>query len=280
MPTPRVNVLGVGISVLNLERARALLAEAAARGGKGYVCVTGVHGVIEAQADPAFRRILNGSFLTTPDGMPMVWCGRLAGHKSMDRVYGPDLMLEIFRHSCRHGWSHFFYGGAPGVAERLKQRMEERFPGVRIVGTYCPPFRPLNAEEEADLLRRVAAARPDFFWVGLSTPKQERFMAAYLDRLEAKILIGVGAAFDFHTGRVPQAPRWMQRSGLEWFYRLCKEPRRLWRRYLKNNPLFLALGFCQLTGLKKFPLDPPENAGLRPPSKKAGAPAKPEAENP
>jgi N-acetylglucosaminyldiphosphoundecaprenol N-acetyl-beta-D-mannosaminyltransferase len=253
-PPPRVNVLGVGISVLNLETAVATLAGAVREGRRGYVCVTGVHGVIESQSDEALRRIHNASLLTTPDGMPMVWLGRHAGHRSMDRVYGPDLMERVFAWSQGSGATHFFYGGNTGVAEELKGRLEARFPGIRVVGTYTPPFRPLTAGEEAALVERVAALRPDFFWVGLSTPKQERFMAAYLPRLETKVMLGVGAAFDFHAGRVDQAPRWIQRSGFECLYRLAKEPRRLWKRYLRNNPLFLWKIAGQLSGWRKYSL--------------------------
>jgi N-acetylglucosaminyldiphosphoundecaprenol N-acetyl-beta-D-mannosaminyltransferase len=251
----RVNVLGVGLSVLNLERARAVIAEAIAARRKGYIAVTGVHGVSEAQDDPEFRRILNGSLLCTPDGMPMVWMGRLVGHKHMDRVYGPDLMELICKSGVAPGWKHFFYGGAPGVAEQLKARLEQRFPGLNVVGTFTPPFRPLDAQEENALVGAVAAAKPDLFWVGLSTPKQERFMAAYLPKLDTTLMLGVGAAFDFHAGKVKQAPRWIQRSGLEWAYRTSQEPRRLWKRYARNNPLFIARALLQKTGLRKYSLD-------------------------
>ena len=251
----RANVLGVGISALNLDLAVAAVAQALEQKAKGYVCVTGVHGVSEAQHDPAFRAILNQAFLNTPDGMPTVWMGRWQGFRDMARVYGPDLMLRVCEHSQARGLTHFLYGGAPGVADELKRRLEQRFPGIEIVGTYTPPFRPLTAQEEMDLARRVEALKPDFFWVGLSTPKQEKFMAHYYQQLDATIFFGVGAAFDFHAGRVRQAPRWMQRSGLEWLYRLGCEPRRLWRRYLKNNPLFVLRLLSQLTGLRRYPLD-------------------------
>lgn len=251
----RVNVLGVGVSVLNLDLAEEAVAAAIERRQKGYICITGVHGVSEAQSDPGFKRILNQSFLTTPDGMPMVWMGKLQGQRHMDRVYGPDLMVRLCERSLRTGYRHFLYGGGPGVAETLQSRLQDRFPGLQIVGTYTPPFRPLTAEEESGLGRIVAEAKPDLFWVGLSTPKQERFMAQYLGRLEATVFVGVGAAFDFHAGLVRQAPRWMQRSGLEWFFRLCCEPRRLWKRYLKNNPLFILRAAAQLSGLKAYPLD-------------------------
>jgi N-acetylglucosaminyldiphosphoundecaprenol N-acetyl-beta-D-mannosaminyltransferase len=253
--TNRVNVLGVGISVLNLRTALAAVADAVRTRRKGYVCVTGVHGVMEAQADPAFRKILNGAFLCTPDGMPMVWMGKLRGHREMGRVYGPDLMLDVCAWSEKNPCRHFFFGGGPGVAEALRNRMTGRFPGMSVVGCHTPPFRPLNSGEEKQLQELVRAAQPDIFWVGLSTPKQEKFMAEFLPKLDVTLMIGVGAAFDFHTGRLKQAPRWMQRSGLEWFYRLCQEPRRLAKRYFKNNPLFALKIVGQLCGLEKYPLE-------------------------
>ncbi len=251
----KFNVLGVALSAMTLELAtRAVLAAARAR-RKGYVCVTGVHGVSEAQKDPAFRRILNGAFLNTTDGMPLVWLGKHQVGGFVDRVYGPDFMLELFKATQDGAVTHFFYGGAPGVAEALSEALKTRFPGVKIIGTYCPPFRPLDEREQADLAAQITALKPDLFWVGLSTPKQERFMAEYLPRLDTTIMLGVGAAFDFHSGRVAQAPRWMQRSGLEWFFRLCSEPRRLWKRYCVNNPLFLGRIALQLSGLRTYPVD-------------------------
>jgi N-acetylglucosaminyldiphosphoundecaprenol N-acetyl-beta-D-mannosaminyltransferase len=252
---PRVNVLGVGISAINLQSALERIAGALARKEKGYVCVTGVHGVSEAQEDERFRAILNNAFLNTPDGMPMVWVGRLRGFRVMDRVYGPDLMHLVCDFSRTKNYTHFLYGGGNGVAEELKRKLEERFPGIQIVGTCTPPFRPLNEAEEAALIDTVARLKPDIFWVGLSTPKQEKFMAANGPKLEATLMFGVGAAFDFHAGRVRQAPRWMQRSGLEWLFRLGCEPRRLWKRYFRNNPLFAIRIFRQLTGLKKYALE-------------------------
>jgi N-acetylglucosaminyldiphosphoundecaprenol N-acetyl-beta-D-mannosaminyltransferase len=251
-----VNVLGVGISVINLTTVRDRLAAAVAERRQGYVCIRDVHGVVRAQRDEEFRGILNRAFLCTPDGMPLVWAGRLAGHKNMGRVYGPDLMEVLCDWTRRTEYTHFLYGGREGVADLLRQRLEARYPGLRIVGTYTPPFRPLTAAEEADLAARVAAVRPDFFWVGLSTPKQEQFMAAHLGRLDTTLMLGFGAAFDFHAGTARQAPRWIQRSGFEWLFRLCTEPRRLWRRYFHTVPVFLALAFCQAVGLKKYRLSP------------------------
>jgi len=252
--TKRVNVLGVGISVLNLRTALDAIAGAVKARRKGYVCVTGVHGVMEAQDDAAFKDILNGAFLCTPDGMPMVWAGKLRGHREMSRVYGPDLMLDVCAWSETSGAKHFFYGGADGVAQLLAEKLKQKFPKLEVAGTFTPPFRALDADEEKNLREQVAVLKPDIFWVGLSTPKQEKFMAEFLPKLDATLMIGVGAAFDFHSGRMKQSPRWMQRSGLEWFYRLCREPRRLAKRYFRNNPLFLMKIFCQLTGLKKYPM--------------------------
>lgn len=247
---PRYNVLGVGISALTLPQARDLVLAARGRHQLGYVCVSPVHAVSEARDDPAFRTILNSSYLTTPDGMPIVWLGP-AG---VQRVYGPDLMLAVCDAGRAVGLRHYFYGGAPGVAETLRDRLTARFPGLEVVGTFTPPYRPLDAAESAAFHADVARTRPDVIWVGLSTPKQERFMAEHWRTLEAGLLIGVGAAFDFHSGRIRQAPRWMQRSGLEWLFRIGTEPRRLAPRYLKTNPLFVLRVLAQRTGLKKYPL--------------------------
>ena len=252
MPIERVNILGVGISVINPETTLAIVADAVRQRRKGYICVTGVHGVMEAQKDAALQRILNQAFLCTPDGMPMVWLGRLHGRREMSRVYGPDLMLDVCTWSQTNSCKHFFFGGAAGVAEELQRKLTARFPNLQVVGCYTPPFRPLNAGEEMQLQETIRSVRPDIMWIGLSTPMQEKFMAEFLPRLDVTLMIGVGAAFDFHSGRVRQAPHWIQRSGLEWCYRLCREPRRLARRYLRNNPLFALKIAAQLIGLKKY----------------------------
>ena len=254
-----VNVLGVAVSPINMGIALERITGALARKEKGYICVTGVHGVSEAQSDPGFRAILNGAFLCTPDGMPLVWVGRWQGQRQMARVYGPDLMLATMKASEQKGWRHFFYGGANGTAEALRRRLLERHPKLEIVGTHEPPFRPLTAPEEERLKEEIGLARPDVMWIGLSTPKQERFMAAHLEKLEVTLMIGVGAAFDIHAGKARQAPAWMRRSGLEWLFRLVSELRRLWKRYLKNNPLFVWRIFCQFTGLRKYPFPDKRN---------------------
>jgi N-acetylglucosaminyldiphosphoundecaprenol N-acetyl-beta-D-mannosaminyltransferase len=235
----RVDVLGVGVSTVNQAMALAEVTRWVDSGERHYVCVTGVHGVMESQRDPELLAIHNASGLTTPDGMPMVWAGHKAGAEWMDRVYGPDLMLNVLARAAERGWSSFLYGGKEGVPELLAQKLSERIPGVKIAGTYSPPFRPLTEEEDEAIVKRINESGAQLVWVGLSTPKQERWMAAHRARLTAPALFGVGAAFDFHAGLVPQAPPWMQRNGLEWFYRLTKEPKRLWRRYFQNNPAYL-----------------------------------------
>jgi N-acetylglucosaminyldiphosphoundecaprenol N-acetyl-beta-D-mannosaminyltransferase len=249
-PVPRYNVLGVGVSALRFSQAVELIVGASGSKGIGYICVCSVHGIDEAQRDPAFKRTMNGSWLTTPDGMPVVWMGP----PDVERVYGPDLMLAVCDAGRAHEMRHFFYGGNPGVAEELAGKLTALYPGLNIVGTFTPPFRALNDQELGDLKSKVARARPDIVWVGLSTPKQENFMASVGRELEAGLLVGVGAAFDFHSGRVRQAPRWMQRSGLEWLFRLSMEPRRLGPRYLRINSLFILRVVAQKLGLRKYPM--------------------------
>jgi N-acetylglucosaminyldiphosphoundecaprenol N-acetyl-beta-D-mannosaminyltransferase len=237
---PRVDVLGVGVSSTTLHGAVAEIGRWMDDGERHYVCVTGVHGVMESQRDAELRRIHNASGLTTADGMPLVWASRYAGAPVAERVYGPDLMLEACQAGLGAGWRHYLYGGKVGVADRLAECLTARFPGLQIAGCHCPPFGSMDEADDTALVAAINGARPDLVWVGLSTPKQERWMAGHVDRLDAPALIGVGAAFDIHAGLLPQAPKWMQRAGCEWAYRLYREPRRLWRRYARNNPLFLA----------------------------------------
>jgi len=250
-----VNILGVAVHAVHMESAVAAIEAAIESGTPGYVCVTGVHGVMESQNDEDLKLILNRAFLNVPDGMPTVWVGRLKGHRTMARVFGPELMLELCRRSVRHGFTHFLYGGKPGVAQELAESLRNKVPGIKIVGTYTPPFRALTSEEESGLFEQVALAKPDYFWVGLSTPKQERFMAKYHTRLQCKVLVGVGAAFDYHTGRIKDAPAWMKNAGLQWVHRLGQDPRRLWKRYATNNPKFILAMIAQLmAGESRFPI--------------------------
>jgi N-acetylglucosaminyldiphosphoundecaprenol N-acetyl-beta-D-mannosaminyltransferase len=247
-----VNILGVPIAAINIREAVEKIEECIQSGKQIYVTVTGVHGIMESQYHDEVKRIHRAAGMCVPDGMPTVWVGKLQGYKNMDRVYGPDLMLEVIRRSVEKGYTHFFYGGKEGVPELLTDRFVERFPLLKIVGMLSPPFGPMSEEEESKLHDLIEKLSPDILWVGLSTPKQERWMAAHVGKLNAKVMIGVGAAFDFHAGLVRQAPHWIQRIGLEWFFRLCVEPRRLWRRYLYNNPRFVLLMLLQLLRLKKF----------------------------
>jgi N-acetylglucosaminyldiphosphoundecaprenol N-acetyl-beta-D-mannosaminyltransferase len=251
---PRTNVLGVGVNAINMEQALSLFDSWLSNGVRGYVCVTGVHGVMEAQKDRNFRSILNNSLLTTPDGAPTVWVGKLQGYKAMGRVFGPDLMNEVCRLSAQKGYTHFFYGGRPGVAERLKAVMTAKFPPLRVVGTYTPPFGPLSHQEEVRLCELVSETKPDVLWVGLSTPKQERFMAQYSDKIQSKIMVGVGAAFDIHTGFIKDAPGWIKKLGMQWLHRLLQDPSRLWKRYLVNNPQFMWKITLQMTRFSKYDL--------------------------
>lgn len=240
MPTiPRVDVLGVGISAIDMQMAVDEIRRWIENRDQQYVCVTGVHGVMESVRDPELRRIHNEAGLTTPDGMPMVWCAHSAGAEHTQRVSGPDLMMVLAERAVEEGWTSYFYGGKEGVAELLAQRLTDRFPGFRTVGTHSPPFHELGAEQAHQISEQINSANPDIVWVGLSTPKQERWMARNIKSLNAPVLLGVGAAFDINAGLVRRAPAWMQKSGLEWIYRLMTEPRRLWRRYLRNNPSFL-----------------------------------------
>jgi len=250
----RANVLGVGISAVNLPEAVGLFRQALETGVRGYVCVTGVHGVMEARRDPCLRRILNSSLLSTPDGMPMVWVGRLQRLRRMERVFGPDLMRAVCQMSVPNGYTHFLYGGKPGVAEHLRAVLGQQFPGLRVVGAYTPPFGPLGKNEEQELRSIVARVKPDIFWVGLSTPKQERFMAHCTKVLEARLMVGVGAAFDYLCGNIKDAPDWMKVSGLQWLHRFAQEPGRLWKRYLVNNPRFLWDITLQVMGIRTYPL--------------------------
>lgn len=235
-----------------MDRALSRVESALATGERGYICVTGVQGVMEAQSDSNLKRIINGALLNIPDGRPTVWVGWLRGFFKMRQVTGPCMMQEIMALSEQKGYTHFFYGGNDGVAEQLKASLTTRFPGMKVVGTYCPPFRPLNTEEEAELTRMVAEAKPDFFWVGLSTPKQERFMDQYMSKLDAKLMVGVGAAFDIHTGRIKDAPYWMKLTGTQWMHRIYQDPKRLWKRYLVNNPKFVYKIALELLGIAKY----------------------------
>ncbi|HEX8871978.1 MAG TPA: WecB/TagA/CpsF family glycosyltransferase, partial [Candidatus Acidoferrum sp.] len=246
-------VLGVRVDAVQIAEAVGRMEEwIARREGCRYVAVTGMHGVTEAQHDAEFKTILNAAGLVVADGMPLVWLGRRHGFEMRRRVYGPELMSTFLKQTARRGYRHYFYGGAPGVAEELAGRMAARYPGLEVAGTYSPPYRALTEEEDGAVVEAIERAKADVVWVGLSTPKQERWMYEHRERLGAPVCVGVGAAFDFHTGRVAQAPEWMREHGLEWLYRLWKEPRRLWRRYLVYGAEFTARVVLEEAGMRKM----------------------------
>lgn len=235
----RFEVSGVKVDAVTLRGTVDQMHAWIRDGRREYIVVAGAHGVVEMQTDDTLRAINNRAGITTPDGMPLVWIGRARGFTKLERVYGPDIMQLEFALSAARGHKHFFYGGAPGVADQLAHRLTTMFPGLQIVGSYSPPFRPLSEAEAEDVTSRINTSRADIVWCGLGCPKQEKWMAEFRPRLNASVLIGVGAAFDFLSGEKPQAPAWIQTSGLEWAYRALSEPRRLGRRYARIVPSFL-----------------------------------------
>lgn len=230
-------VLGIPISVTTLSTASAAIRDWAVDDRGRMVCVRDVHGVMQARDDAHLRDLHSRADMVTADGMPLVWLGRLGG-VAVERTCGPDLMDRVMKESVGTGLKHYFLGGAPGIADRLQRHFEAKYPGVTVVGTHSPPFRRLPSEEMKELAAQIRQAGAQVVWIGLSTPKQEFLMDEMLE-YSSWTSIAVGAAFDFHAGAVKRAPKWMQRSGLEWMYRLLSEPRRLWRRYLVLAPKFV-----------------------------------------
>ena len=245
MPAPlQFDVAGVSISAVRVKDTIDTMQQWITDGHRDYIVLTGAHGVVEMQTDPELRDINNAAGLVTPDGMPIVWLGKMHGHSHIAKVYAPDIMHQAFAHFAgqeggRRGGRHFFYGGKQGVAETLKQKVLAQYPGNEIVGTYCPPFRPLHGEEVEELTQVINDAQPDIVLCGMGCPKQERWMDQFRPLLHAPVLVGVGAGFDFLSGEKPIAPKWIQTSGFEWLYRLLSEPKRLWPRYSRVVPKFL-----------------------------------------
>lgn len=246
---PSTKILDVRVHALTMKLTIEIMASWIDDHTPHYICVTPAHAIMDYRRDPSLLKIVNHSGLTTPDGMSIVWLLRKMGYPQVERVYGPDLLLSSSEYGLSSGWRHYFYGGGPGVADKLAENLQARFPGLQIVGTYTPPFRQLTSQENKNVIQLIRNAAPDIVWVGLSSPKQERWMAAHIDALEIPVLVGIGAAFDFHSGRKPQAPKWIQRSGLEWLFRLLSEPRRLWRRYAEY-PYFAWLVAREMMGSK------------------------------
>ncbi|MEZ5842700.1 MAG: WecB/TagA/CpsF family glycosyltransferase [Hyphomicrobiaceae bacterium] len=246
-----VRILDIPVSRLDMARAVDTIAQWIARGESRHVSTVDVHGVMRAQSEPSLKAAYQAADMVTPDGKPLVWTARLRGFSDIDRVAGPDLVLAVAERSVREGWRHFFYGGAEGVAEALAERLRRDYPGIEIAGTECPPFRSLTEEEVAATLKRIEAAGTDILWVGLGIPKQDVWMHQNAHRLNGVVSVGIGAAFDFHTGRIRRAPLWMQRGGLEWLHRLASEPRRLWRRYLVMAPRFVFASMAETFALRR-----------------------------
>jgi N-acetylglucosaminyldiphosphoundecaprenol N-acetyl-beta-D-mannosaminyltransferase len=245
VPPPTTSVLGVPLALTDYERTMDWMDATVQTERKGYICVAATHTVVACQDDPELAAAVHGAALVVPDGQPVVWAMNALGHDLPSRVYGPDLMARYCERSALTGARMFLYGGRnQGALVQLALNLRRRYPGVQIVGGYSPPFRALSEEEREAVVAEINHARPDVVWVGIGVPKQEKWMAEMQERLDAPVLVGVGAAFDFHAGLVPQAPSWMQSAGLEWLYRLLQEPRRLWRRYLTYNPRFV-FGFAR-----------------------------------
>ena len=251
----RVNILGLAVDTLTYEDAMEHIEAMVEEGGPHFVCVNSIQDVMIAQEDERFRRIVNNADLATPDGWPVVWAIRANGHPQPTRVTGPDLMLKLCERSVKTGHKHFLYGGAEGVPELLQKKLEERFPGIQIVGGYSPPFRPLTPEEDEDVVKMLSESGADYLWIGLSTPKQHFWAEEHLGRVDIPVMFTVGAAFDFHSGRIERAPEWMRDHHLEWMHRSIKEPKRIGRRYVKYVPGFVYRFPQQYLGLKRFPLD-------------------------
>jgi N-acetylglucosaminyldiphosphoundecaprenol N-acetyl-beta-D-mannosaminyltransferase len=245
----QVSILGVQVSAVSIPACLALMEDWIHNHSPHYICVTPAHSIMDCLSDARLCAIYNHSSLTTPDGMSLVWLLQAYGHKHVQRVYGPDLMLATCQYGVSRGWRHYFYGGAPGVSDRLAKALCARFTGLKVVGVESPPFRPLTLQEDQIIIEKMRTSGADIIWVGLGAPRQEFWMAEHVERIGRSILVGVGAAFDFLSGEKPQAPRWMQRAGFEWLFRFAHEPYRLWPRY-RQYPRFAFLAITELINRK------------------------------
>lgn len=239
-PVPTCAVLGVPLAATDYTGAVTQAKAWVAEGGVHTIAATATHPIAAARRDPDFRAVLGSLDLILPDGMPLIWVmNRRLPHPLMDRVYGPTFMLRLLGATVGESWSHYFIGGTEEMLAALSQRLRERFPALRIAGTYSPPFGPWGQAEDEHMLDLIRSSGANIVWIGLGSPKQERWLARLKAKLPPAVYVAVGAAFAFHAGLLSQAPAWMQKRGLEWLYRLLSEPRRLWKRYLVSNSLFL-----------------------------------------
>ena len=245
------HILGMRVNALTYETATRQILDWARLGESRYVCVASVHMVMEAFDSDEFRRTVNGADLVTSDGRPLVWALNSLGARGASQVRGTDLTAHVAERAARERIPIGLYGGTPELLESFVRILELRYPGIRVACQIAPPFRPLTPEEDEEVTARIIDSGARILFVGIGCPKQERWMAAHKNRIPA-VVLGVGAAFDFHTGRIRQAPRWMQAAGLEWLFRLMMDPRRLWKRYARHNPRFVGLFLLQLLGLRRF----------------------------
>lgn len=240
-PGPQYDVLGVRVNAVDIAGTVSQIEEwIADRAAPRWIAVMNVHMVMTARSDASFGATVARADMAVPDGMPLIWMGRKAGLALRDRVAGPDLFAAFMKQTQGRGYKHFFYGGMPATIDTLIAKVKADYPETNVVGSYSPPFRPLTQEEDDAVVALINEAAPDVIWVGLGCPKQERWMEEHRHRLNTAVMLGVGQVFDIYAGTIKRAPKWMQRSGLEWLYRLCSEPRRLWRRYLVYNTRFVA----------------------------------------
>lgn len=232
-------ILNVGISTIDMNDVCSLVEDAISKRQKKYICVCPVSTIMECKRNEKVLRSVNCADLVTPDGMPVVWLGRLRGYNNIRRVYGPELMQEICAVSVKNGYKNYFYGSSADVLNKLRDKLSKKYPGLIISGVFSPPFRPLTREEDDKIVEDINNSNPDIVWVGLGSPKQDLWMHEHRQRINASVMVGVGAAFDFLAGTKPQAPAWIRNSGFEWLFRLITEPKRLWRRYLIDSSLFI-----------------------------------------
>ena len=235
---PTCNIMGVNIAAINMEWLLEYLDKNIDLLHGDYICVSNVHSTVTSFEEPEYCAVQNGGIMAIPDGGPLSTVGRKRGHKNMQRTTGPSLMGEIFKISAKRGYRHFFYGSKQETLDLLEEKLNENYPGIQIVGMYSPPFRPLTDEEDVMVIKMINDAKPDFVWVGLGAPKQEKWMASHQGKIDG-LMIGVGAGFDYYAGNIERAPEWMQKSNMEWFYRLIQDPKRLFNRYLHTNTKFI-----------------------------------------